>query len=135
MPRIYFVSQLRTGLLQDVPYFLFRDSQPCQYLSYKNALKVLNLQSLDERRDSLCLSLARKCLQVEKFKSMFPRKQQAHRMSKRDSEKFVIRRCFTERHRKSSIPYMQRLLNRVEAEKRKICKKIDNFEPVNSRFL
>ena len=30
---------------------------------------------------------------------------------------------------------MQRLLNRVETEKRKICKKIDNFEPVNSRFL
>ena len=46
-------------------------------------------------------------------------------MGKRGSEKFVMRRIFTERHKKSAIPYMQRLLNRVETEKRKICKQID----------
>ena len=106
-----------------------------QYSSYKNALEVLNLQSLDARRESLCLSFAKKCLQVEKFKSMFPKKHQVHMMKKRGSEKFVMRSCFTERHKKSAIPYMQRLLNRVESEKKKICKQIDNFKPVNSRFL
>jgi hypothetical protein len=106
-----------------------------QYSSYKNALEILNLQSLDNRRESLCLSFAKKCLQVEKFKSMFPRKDQGHRMKKRGSEKFLIRSCFTERHKKSAIPYMQRLLNRVETEKRKICKQIENFKPVNSRSL
>ena len=56
-------------------------------------------------------------------------------MKKRGSEKFVMRSCFTERHKKSAIPYMQRLLNRVESEKKKICKQIDTFKPVNSRFL
>ena len=106
-----------------------------QYSSYKNALEILNLQSLDNRRESLCLSFAKKCLQVEKFKSMFPRKDQGHRMKKRGSEKFLIRSCFTERHKKSAIPYMQRLLNRVETEKRKICKQIESFKPVNSRSL
>ena len=106
-----------------------------QYLSYRNALKALNLQSLDERRESLCLKFAKKCLQVEKFKSLFPKRQVAHRMKKRGNEKFVLKRSFTERHKKSSIPYMQRLLNRAEAEKGKICRQIDNFVPVNSRFL
>ncbi len=90
---------------------------------------------MDERRESLCLSFAKKCLQVEKLKSIFPRRHQAHRMSKRDNEKCVIRRCFTERHKKSSIPYMQRLLNRAEAEKRKICRQIDNFVPVNNTII
>ena len=45
-----------------------------QYVNYRNALEVLGLQSLDERRESLCLKFAKKCLQVEKFKSMFPKK-------------------------------------------------------------
>ena len=105
-----------------------------QYLNYRNALEVLGLKSLDERRESLCLKFAKKCLQVEKFKSLFPKKYQVHSMKKRGSEKFVMRRTFTERHKNSAIPYMQRLLNRVETDKRKICKQIDNFEPVNSRF-
>ena len=105
-----------------------------QYIDYKNALKVLNLQSLEERREFLCLKFAKKCLQVEKFRSMFPRKQQVHNMLKRDNEKFVIRRTYTERHRKSAIPHMQRLLNKVETEQRRICKQIDNFVPVTSRL-
>ena len=100
-----------------------------QYLSYRNALKALNLQSLDERRESLCLKFAKK------FKSLFPKRQVAHSMKKRGNEKFVLKRSFTEKHKKSSIPYMQRLLNRAEAEKGKICRQIENFVPVNSRFL
>ena len=103
------------------------------YLNYKNALKVLNLQSLEERRETLCLKFAKKCLQVQKFRSMFPVKHQVHNMPKRGNDKYVIRRALTERHKNSAIPYMQRLLNKVETEKRKICKQIDQFVPVNSR--
>ena len=115
--------------------FMKIDSLGEQYICYKNALKVLNLQSLDERRESLCLGFAKKCLHVKKFKSMFPKKHRIHTMKKRTNEKFLMKRSFTERHRKSAIPYMQRLLNRVEIEKEKICNQIDTFEPVNSRFL
>ena len=105
-----------------------------QYINYKNALKVLNLQSLEERREFLCLKFAKKCLQVKKFRSMFPRKRQVHSMLKRDNDKFVIRRTFTERHKKSAIPHMQRLLNKAEKEQRKICNQIDHFVPVTSRL-
>ena len=106
-----------------------------QYCNYKNALEVLKLQSLDERRESLCLKFAKKCLQLEKFQSLFPKRHQVHSMKKREKEKYVMKRSFTERHRKSAIPHMQRLLNRVETEKKKLCKKIEDFKPVNSRFL
>ena len=98
------------------------------------ALEVLDLQSLDDRRESLCLKFAKKCLQVKKFQSMFPKRRQVHSMKKRKNEKFVMRRSLTGRHQNSAIPYMQRLLNRVEAEKSQICKQIDNFLPVNSRL-
>ena len=106
-----------------------------QYLTYKNAMEVLKLQSLDERRESLCLKFAKKCLQVEKFKSLFPKKHHIHNMEKRGSERFLMKRSFTERHKNSAIPYMQRLLNRVETKKMKLCRQIENFRPVNSRFL
>ena len=104
-----------------------------QYLNYKNALKVLKLQSLEERRESLCLRFAKKCLQVEKFRSMFPIKHQVHNMAKRGNEKYIVRRTLTERHKNSAIPHMQRLLNKADTEKRKICRQIDKYVPVNSR--
>ena len=63
---------------------------------------------------------------------MFPRKQKIHNMLKRENEKFVIRRSYTERHRKSAIPHMQRLLNKEK--QRKMCNQIDNFIPVTSRL-
>ena len=82
-----------------------------QYLNYENALRVLKLQSLKERRNALCLKFAQKCLLVPKLKEMFPRNQQNHDMGKRRVESFQVKRALTERLRRSAIPYMQRLLN------------------------
>ena len=81
------------------------------YKSYDNALKVLKLQSLKERREDLCLKFARKCLEVPKLNKMFPRSKQNHAMDKRSTETFLVKRGLTERMRKSAIPHMQRLLN------------------------
>ena len=103
-----------------------------KYVDYDNSLKVLKLQSLKERREDLCFKFARKCLQVPKLKKMFPRNHSDHDMDKRRSESFIVNRGLTERMRRSSIPHMQRLLNKHEREKRDICKKIDEFKPVNN---
>ena len=105
-----------------------------KYVDYDNALKVLNLQSLRGRREDLCLKFAQKCLQVPKLKRMFPRSHHNHEMSKRRSEYFRVNRGLTERLRRSAIPHMQRMLNEQEREKRKICKQIDSFKPVNNGF-
>ena len=102
------------------------------YVSYDNALKVLKLQSLKERREDLCLKFATKCLQVPKLSKMFPRNQRGHNMEKRSSECFQVKRGLTTRLRNSAIPHMQRLLNEKEKRKREICRQIDDYHPVNN---
>ena len=44
-----------------------------RYTTYSDALKNLNIESLEDRRKSLCLKFAKKCLQVEKLKKLFPK--------------------------------------------------------------
>ena len=66
------------------------------------------------------------------FKSMFPKKEKLHSMSKRFQEKFLIKDTWTERYRRSAIPYMQRLLNDKERKKQGILRQIRNFVPVNN---
>ena len=102
-----------------------------KYTSYKNALEVIKLDSLEERREKLCLKFAKQCLRHEKLKDMFPQKVSHHLMDKRNASKFVVTKALTERYRRSSIPSMQRLLNNAEREKREIIKKIKNTVPVN----
>ena len=102
-----------------------------KYTSYKNALEVIKLDSLEERREKLCLKFAKQCLRHEKLKDMFPQRVSHHLMDKRNAPKFVVTKALTERYRRSSIPSMQRLLNIAEREKREIIKKINNTVPVN----
>ena len=106
-----------------------------QYVNYDNALKILKLQSLKERREELCLKFAKKCLLVPKLEKLFPRSHQSHTMDKRSSECYQVKRGLTERLRRSAIPYMQRLLNDNVRKKRDICKKISDYKPVNNGFL
>ena len=44
------------------------------YICYEQALAELNLETLDERRERLCLNFAKKCLKYEKTWDMFPLK-------------------------------------------------------------
>ena len=107
-----------------------------RYTDYSDALKQLNLQTLDERRRHLCFKFAKKCLMVEKFKKMFPLNVKSHNMSKRNNERYRVNRSLTERHKLSAIPYMQRLLNEKERNKMNILKQIDSFSmPVTNGTL
>ena len=60
-------------------------------------------------------------------KSMFPRKVNHHLMEKRNGQNFIV----TERYRRSSIPRMQRLLNKAERDRSEMMKQIENTFPVN----
>ena len=84
------------------------------YKDYESGLKMLNIESLVDRRNRLCLKFAKQCLKNENFKKLFPLKKQSHKMEKRKSEKFVIKKMHTERYLKSAIPDMKRLLNMEE---------------------
>ena len=55
-----------------------------RYTTYSEALDKLKIESLEDRRKSLCLKFAKKCLQVEKLKKLFPRNVKNHKMLKED---------------------------------------------------
>ena len=92
------------------------------YQSYKDALKLTNLESLDDRREALSIRFARNCLKNENFSKLFPHNSQKHGMKVRNPLKYQIMKANTERYKTSSIPYMQRSLN-VDHQKREreIC--------------
>jgi len=101
-----------------------------KYTSYSNALKELNIDSLQERRESLCIKFAKKCLKVNKLRKMFPKKFTMHEMSKRNFEYFRVNKTLTNRYLNSAIPQMQRMLNK---EKKKEIDTLNQLKmPVNN---
>ena len=82
-----------------------------QYKSYDQALNLLELENLSDRRESLCLEFAKKCLKNDKMKKYFPRNNKTHIMKTRNTEEFQIDNAHTERLKDSPIVYMQGLLN------------------------
>jgi hypothetical protein len=81
------------------------------YSTYENALNFLEIETLYDRREALCLSFAKKCLTNEKMKEFFQPNKKIHPMKTRFEEEFEINQANTERLRNSPIIYMQRLLN------------------------
>ena len=94
------------------------------YTNYKNGLTDLNLETLEKRRENLCLKFAKECLKNEKLKNLFEINKSIHDMKKRKKEKFKVKNIRTERYRKSALPYMTNLLNKYEDEKVKSLENI-----------
>ena len=86
-----------------------------QYEDYDKGLEILNLQSLYNRRITLCENFAENTTKHEKLNSMFPRNDNESKT--RNPEQFKVNMAFTERYKNSSVPYMQRLLNKLHKEK------------------
>ena len=78
-----------------------------KYVDYESALTLTKLKNLDERRKLLCLEFAVSCTKQQSTKDLFPKNDQ----NIRKKEKYFVKFANTERLKKSSIPYMQRLLN------------------------
>ena len=80
------------------------------YLDYHNALDFCKLKTLFERREERCLSFAKRCLKHPVHSRLFPlNPYNPHYVRK--SEKFRVNFAKTETYKKSTIPYLQRLLN------------------------
>ena len=105
-----------------------------KYQNYEDALRTIKIDSLEERRQKICLKFAQQCLRNEKLRDMFPKNLSDHKMKKRSVEKFIVTKASTERLRKSAIPSMQRQLNTDEKKKREIFKIIENTVPVNNDY-
>ena len=89
-----------------------------EYNDYEEALRLTGLQSLDSRRDMIGLRFVKNSLRNANFSKLFPLKKINHVMSVRNPLKYHINKANTERYKRSTIPYLQRLLNK-DSQKRK----------------
>ena len=85
-----------------------------KYQGYIKSLAHLELETLESRREQLCLKFALKCTKNDKLKHMFPLNQKSHKMGTRNEEKYQVQQANTDRLKNSSIIYMQNLLNQNE---------------------
>ena len=102
-----------------------------RYTTYSDALNVLDIETLEDRRKSLCFKFAKKCLEVKKLKKLFPKKLKMHDMSKRDFEYYKVNRTLTKRYLNSAVPQMQRILNFDKKKKIETLKQLSSY-PVNN---
>ena len=94
-----------------------------QYEDYNKALKFLNMKSLVQRRQVLSLKFAKNCLKNEKVKNFFPIRNK-HSKNTRCQEKFKVNFARTKRYSSSTIPSMQRLLNKDDLVKKNMLRRI-----------
>ena len=95
-----------------------------RYKSYDDALKILKLDSLEQRRDKLTLNLAKSSLKLEKMKQLFPLNTNNHQMTIRNYEKFQVKKAKTERYMNSAVINMKRMLNAEENVNLKMYKNV-----------
>ena len=76
----------------------------------------LNIETLEERREELCLNFSKKCTKNEKMKHMFTLNDKTHSMDTRNDEKYKVQFANTDRLKNSAIVYMQNLLNENEKQ-------------------
>ena len=106
------------------------NKQASTWITFSNSLKELNMDSLQERRESLCIKFAKKCLKVNKLRKMFPKKVTMHEMSKRNFEFYRVNKTLTNRYLHSAIPQMQRMLNNEKKKEIDILNQLNM--PVNN---
>ena len=114
------ITQEEIHDLERVQKVAFKVILQDRYSDYDQASKLLNLDSLANRRDKLCLNFAKKCLKHEKTQDMFPlNKNPDYKI--RQKSKYLVQFASTSRLKDSAIPQLQRALNR-EANKRPLKK-------------
>lgn len=81
-----------------------------KYVDYEQACTEVSLQTLDQRRVSLCLNFGIKCLKNPVHASMFPVAPPTGHFT-RNPATFMVPQCRTSRYMNSAIPYITKLLN------------------------
>ena len=88
-----------------------------RYTNYSESLKKLNLDTLHHRREKLSLKFATNCIENPKTKKLFPLRKKKHKFKTRKAEKYKVLFAKTKRLADSTVPYLQRLLNKENLNK------------------
>ena len=82
-----------------------------KYNNYEDALIKLNLHTLSLRRKNLCLKFAKSGITNHTLTDLLQKNKKNHRMKTRKCQSHNTDSSNTARYGRSSIPYMQMLLN------------------------
>ena len=88
------------------------------YQDYQDALKILKLEPLNDRREKLLLKYGKQCTSLEQTKELFPLKKKSHSMNTRNNDLYEEVRAHTTRFKNSTVPYIQRLMNKETTMRR-----------------
>ena len=141
--RVWVSTQLFTSLTQTDRQDLERIQKAAvkiilrsDYKNYEQALNILNIESLDQRRETMALKFAKNSLNDKHFSKLFPLRITKHQMNVRNSEKFHVNSSNTKRYKDSAVPFLQGLLNKETFEKRKSLKRLFKDEsPIVAKRL
>ena len=83
------------------------------YISYKNALEIFEIESLEKRRAKICEKFAMKCFKSPRFSTWFYLNDHAETPHNTRSHKRPLRavNTRTQRYRNSTLPYLTEILN------------------------
>ncbi|CAH1258207.1 Hypp1975 [Branchiostoma lanceolatum] len=110
------LTQAQRNQLEKIQRRALRTILGKSYTHYADACLLLGLETLELRRDHLCLAFARKLLQSHECRHWFPpRRGDISGRKTRSSSKPDSFRTTTERFKKSPMPYMAMLLNNVDS--------------------
>ena len=76
------------------------------------------MDSLEDKRNKLCLKFALKCRTNPYISELFKPKQKEHNMILRNEELVKVNFTNTERYKHSAVPFLQRLLNKHEQDEK-----------------
>ena len=82
-----------------------------EYVSYIDGLQKLNLDLLSDRREQISLNFAKDGLKYGTLSDVLKKNENTHDMETRKSEPFDVNFANNERMKKSSVVYLQNLLN------------------------
>ena len=80
-------------------------------ISYKKALQMLDLDNLQDRRNTLCLKFATTGFKNGTLSDLLTKNIKTHNMKTRHKNEFNVQNAHTKRLFVSAIPQMQRMLN------------------------
>ena len=81
-----------------------------EYTTYKEALKTLELECLNERRYRLAKKFGEGCVKLDEMRDLFP-KAKISEHDLRKTNKYQVKFASTARLYNSAVPTLQRMLN------------------------
>ena len=104
-----------------------------EYDGYEKSLVNLNMESLEQRRETMALKFVKNSLKNHNFSKLFPLRKANHGMTVRNSEKYHVNITKNLRYKVSAVPFLQRLLNKDTFAKKENLKRIINYEKVSKK--